>query len=175
VIVVSDSGPLMALAKVGGLDTLFSLFPKILTPPAVYEELITAGLRLGAPDAALLQECYRSRQLEIMSPERTKLPVPALLGPGEEQSVLLAIGRRADCLLIDDLDARKAALANLKAAGMGTQLKGTLGVILSACEGGHLSRADAISLVETARNRPDIWISAALCDHVLVLLEKSTH
>jgi hypothetical protein len=49
----------MALAKVGGLDALFRLFPKILTPPAVYEELITAGQRLGAPDAALLRACYR--------------------------------------------------------------------------------------------------------------------
>jgi predicted nucleic acid-binding protein len=165
----------MALAKVGGLDALFGLFPKILTPPAVYEELVTSGLRLGAPDAALLQECYRSKQLDVLSPGPTALPVPAPLGPGEEQSVLLAIGQRATWLLLDDLDARKAALANLKAAGMSTQLKGTLGVILSACEGGHLSRTDAIALVEAARNRPDIWMSASLCDHVLALLGRSTH
>ena len=45
--VVSDAGPLMALAKIGGLDALFKLFSKIWTPPAVYEELITAGLHLG--------------------------------------------------------------------------------------------------------------------------------
>lgn len=29
--VVSDAGPLMALAKVGGLEVLFRLYPKILT------------------------------------------------------------------------------------------------------------------------------------------------
>ncbi len=38
----------MALAKVGGLDALFRLFPKILTPPAVYQELtLQAGGRAG--------------------------------------------------------------------------------------------------------------------------------
>jgi predicted nucleic acid-binding protein len=161
----------MALAKVGGLDALFRLFPKVLTPPAVYEELVTAGLRLGAPDSAVLQACYQSNQLEIASPGAATLPVPALLGPGEEQSILLAIAQRADWLLVDDLDARRSALANLEAAGAGTRLKGTLGVILAAWEGGHLSKSEATLLVETARNRPDIWLSASLCDRVLVLLE----
>jgi len=60
----------MALAKVGGLDALFQLFPKVLTPPAVHEELVTAGLRLGAPDALLLEGHYRSAQIEIRSPSR---------------------------------------------------------------------------------------------------------
>jgi hypothetical protein len=49
----------MALAKVGGLDTLFRLFPKILTPPTVYQEVVTEGLRVGAPDAAILDLRYR--------------------------------------------------------------------------------------------------------------------
>ena len=40
-IIVADAGPLMALAKVNGLDVLFHLFPKILTPPAVYFEVAT--------------------------------------------------------------------------------------------------------------------------------------
>lgn len=89
--VVSDAGPLMALAKIGALDVLFRLFPKILTPPAVHLELITEGLRLGAPDAALLQARYESGELAVMSPRDASLPAPAPLGPGEEQSILLAI------------------------------------------------------------------------------------
>ena len=170
--VVSDSGPLLALAKVCGLEALFRLFPRVLTPPAVYEEVVTAGLRLGAPDAALLEASYRSKQLEIISPGPPALPVPALLGPGEEQSILLAIAQRASWLLIDDLDARRAAFVNLEAAGAVTRLKGTLGVIVAAWEGEHLSKAEAIALVETARNRPDIWLGSALCDRVLALLER---
>ncbi|HEV8580089.1 MAG TPA: hypothetical protein VGX68_13535 [Thermoanaerobaculia bacterium] len=102
----------MAFAKIGGLDTLFRLFPKILTPPAVYHELITEGLRLGAPDAALLDARYRSGDLSIVSPASASLPKPALLGRGEEQSILLAIEKEAMWLLVDDLSARRAAQAS---------------------------------------------------------------
>lgn len=162
----------MALAKVGGLAALFRLFPKILTPPAVYQELITAGLRLGAPDAALLESRYRSQDLQTVSPAGATLPVPASLGAGEEQSILLAIEQQAAWLLVDDLDARQAALANLKAAGADTQLKGTLGVIVSAQEHGHLSMGQAFRLVRSLRERPDIWISASLCDRALDLMKR---
>ena len=41
--IVSDAGPLMALAKTGGLAALFGLFPSVLTAPAVYEEVVAAG------------------------------------------------------------------------------------------------------------------------------------
>lgn len=148
----------------------FRLFPKILTPPAVYTELVTEGLRLGAPDAVLLQACYRSGDLEIVSPQNA--PQRERLGPGEEQSILLAIELQASWLLMDDLDARRSAMADLAVVGSKTQLKGTLGVILSAWEGGHLAKEEAIGQVESIRKRQDIWISADLCQRVLILLEK---
>lgn len=162
----------MALAKVGGLDALFRLFPTVLTPPAVFEELVTAGLRLGAPDAALLFSHYEAGELKILSPTASSLAVQAFLGAGEEQSILLAIEQKAVWLLMDDLEARRAALANLVAAGLETQLKGTLGVVLAAHEQGHLSKQEAVGLVESIRHRPDIWISADLCDRVLRRLEE---
>jgi len=172
VTIVADAGPLMALAKVDALGTLFRLFPKILTPPAVYEELITEGLRLGAPDAVLLQACYRSGELEVVSPRQAALRGPMSLGPGEEQSILLAIEVQATWLLIDDLDARRAALASLSAAGAKAQVKGTLGVILSAWEEGHVEKQEAIGSVEALRQRQDIWIGADLCQRVLDRLER---
>ena len=55
----------MALAKIGALDVLFRIFPKILTPPAVHYELIAEGLRLAAPDVALLQGRYESGELSL--------------------------------------------------------------------------------------------------------------
>jgi predicted nucleic acid-binding protein len=160
----------MALAKVGGLDALFRLFPKVLTPPAVYQELVPEGLRLGAPDAALLEARYRSGELNVISPANASLPRSALLGRGEEQSILLAIEQQAAWLLVDDLSARRAAQANLEAAGVRTGLKGTLGIILSACQHGHLSKEEAVGLVGAVRRRQDIWISNQLCDRTLDLL-----
>lgn len=170
-IVVSDAGPLMALAKVDALDVLFRLFPKVLTPPAVHHELIAEGMRLGAPDATLLQDRYRSGELKVVSPLDAHLSAGPL-GPGEEQSILLAIEVEATWLLIDDLDSRRAAITSLAAAGSKAQLKGTLGVILAAREGGHLAKEEALRLVESLRQRPDIWISDDLCSRVLRLLDR---
>ena len=161
----------MALAKIGALDPLFRLFPKILTPPAVHHELIPEGLRLGAPDAALLQDRYRSGELEIVAPPEARFSAPVHLGPGEEQSILLATEMEATWLLMDDLEARRAAVASLAAAGVKTRLKGTLGVIVSAREGGHLAKEEAVLFVESLRQRPDIWVSAELCARVLALLD----
>jgi uncharacterized protein len=172
VIVVSDAGPLMALAKTGGLGALFSLFPSIITSPAVYEEVVTAGLRLGAPDALLLRELYQAGSLEVQSPAGSSPPLPTSLGRGEEESILLAIERRATWLLADDLDARRAAVANFEAAGVETRVKGSLGIVLSAHQEGRISPEEAIGIVTALSRRPDIWISSKLCARVLMELAR---
>lgn len=170
-IVVSDAGPLIALAKTDGLGALFSLFPSIVTPPAVYEEVVTAGLRLSALDAMLLRECYQSGQLTVQTPTGASLPVPSFLGRGEEESILLAIERRALWFLADDLDARRAAVANFAAAGVETLVKGSLGIILSASREGSIAKEEAIGIVTAMDRRPDIWISSGLCARVLAELK----
>jgi predicted nucleic acid-binding protein len=126
---------------------------------------------LASSDAALLDFRYRSRELVAISPVGLLLPVPALLGAGEQQSILLAIEQRAVWLLVDDLDARRAASTNLEAAKVGTRLKGTLGVIVSACEHGHLSKEAAVGLVDSIRLRKDIWISNQLCNRAVQMLQ----
>lgn len=174
--VVSDAGPLMALAKIGGLDALFKfkLFSKIWTPPAVYEELITAGLHLGAPDASLLESYYRSERIEVRSPGLPLSQEKGLLGAGEEQSIRLAIEERADWLLVDDSDARRAASTSLKTAGLDTRVTGTLGVIVAACQKRKISRQSALRLVDSLSARPDIWISVDLCRRVRETLREES-
>ncbi len=172
--IVSDAGPLMALAKVDGLAVLFRLFPRILIPPAVYEETVIAGQRLGAPDATLLEAFCNEENLVLAAPSLTPLPVPLKLGPGEEESIRLAMGEHADWLLIDDQDARQGALTCFKAAGVTTQIKGTLGVIVSAHQEDHISQSEAIDLVNALSQRPDIWISPDLCRRAIELLARSS-
>ena len=166
-IVIADAGPLIALAKIGALDTLIRLYDSILTPPAVYAEAVTAGSLLGADDAALLETEYQRGVFKVHSPTLAQLPSPAQLGPGEEESIRLAIELKADWLLMDDSDARRAAELNFAAASVSTAVKGTLGVLVSASEHRHLTRAQAIELIEALKGRPDIWISAELCDQVI--------
>jgi uncharacterized protein len=160
----------MALAKVDALSVLFRLFPRIVTPPAVYEETVVAGQHLGAPDAFLLAACYEDRRLEVAVPP--PILEPSRLGRGEEESIALAIEQRADWLLIDDLDARQAAMASFRAARVETQAKGTLGILVSVCQEGLLSQREAINYVNALSERPDVWVSPDLCRRVIEILSR---
>jgi predicted nucleic acid-binding protein len=164
----------MALAKVDGLVALFRLFPRIFVPPAVYEETVIAGQRLGAPDAALIDACFSDQTLILAKPRLPSLPVPLRLGPGEDESIRLAIEQRADWLLIDDSEARQGAQLSFEAAGAKIQIKGALGIIVSAHQEGHLSQGEAIDRVTAMSRRLDIWISPDLCRRVIELLSRSS-
>jgi predicted nucleic acid-binding protein len=159
----------MALAKVGGLDVLFRLFSRVIAPPAVFAETVIAGL--GAPDAALLAEHFREGRIEVRAPSIAPLTTPAKLGPGEEQGLRLAVELHAEWLLMDDREARFFTEAYLEAAGAGTRIKGTLGVIASAYQEGLLPREEALSLLRALGERPDVWLRRKLILRVIESLE----
>lgn len=169
--VVADAGPLIALAKINGLDALFDLYPSLLMTPTVYDEAITAGLALGADDAVRLQQAYEAGRLEVRAPTLPRLPVSALLGAGEVDSIRLAIDLTVDWLLVDDLEARRAAQQNFETSHVSTAIQGTLGVIAASFRAGLVSREKAVALIQAIKGRPDIWISAELCDRVLESLK----
>jgi len=171
VTVVADAGPLIALAKVGGLSVLFSVFPEILIPPAVYAEAVAVGLQRGEPDASALAEHHKRGELRVVTPSADLPEPPPHLGLGERQAIRLALERAADWLLVDDSDARRFAAETFRSSAVDTRIKGALGVIVSAHLAGRLALQDALSLVETMKQRPDIWISRELCRRVAELLE----
>ena len=52
-IVVTNSGPLMALAKLGLLDLLGRLYGKVYMPGAVYDEVVLRGEEGGFSDSRI--------------------------------------------------------------------------------------------------------------------------
>jgi len=169
-IVVSDAGPLIALAKINALDLLANLYGKVYTSQSVYDETITEGLALGADDASELQSAYQQSLLEVASVDIRQAPtlnLPKLIHPGELDSILLALQLQADLLLIDDWDARQIAEANFRQLNAKTSVKGTLGIIVTACQNRILGLQQAIDLLEAIKFRRDIWISAKVCDRVI--------
>ena len=172
--VVADAGPLIALAKVGGLHALLSLYPEILIPPAVHAEAVIAGERRRDPDAMVLAQHCESGELRVVAPSGAlPLQLP-LLGLGERQAILLALERSANWLLVDDLDARRFAHETFRSAAMDTRIKGSLGVIVSARLAGTLPLAEALRLVESMQARPDVWVSRELCRRVVATLLASS-
>lgn len=164
--VVADAGPLIALAKIGGLELLFNLHPQIITPPAVFDEVVRDGHSIGAPDAALLEAEYEAGRLAVERLENPPILDAGRLGLGERESIQLAADHQASWLLVDDLEAREAATGYFASTSTSTRIKGTLGVVTVGYLEGLLSLEDALALLEGIRSRADVWISTALCRRV---------
>ena len=123
--VVSNAGPLIALARIEKTEFLPQLYGDIVIPPAVREEVIgTDKERKGA-------ETLASAEWLHTVPVSNQMGVTFLrerLDAGESEAIVLALELGADFLLIDEAPGRKRADAR------GIPLTGTLGVLLFAKE-----------------------------------------
>jgi len=176
-IAVSNTGPLIALAKIQALDLLLALYRKVYVPPSVYQEAVIEGMAQKAPDALLIQEAFTSPIFEI-HPLEKKVVYPALfekIHVAEQESILLAIQLKADVLLIDDWNARLIAEDTFHAQRLKTEIKGTLGVITTAFIQQILQAEEAIQLLERIKLRRDIWIHPRLCDQVIQAIRRASH
>jgi predicted nucleic acid-binding protein len=149
-LVVSDSSPLNFLIRLHSVEILPKLFGGVLVPPEVEAELT----RTTTPLIVLEFIASKPEWLQVRSPTRIE-NIPKL-HPGEIAAISLAREVKADLVLIDDGDARKAA------ASRGLAVTGLLGVLERADER-HL-----INLNELAPRLPtDYHIDRALVDAAL--------
>ena len=105
-VVISDTGPLIALAGIGQLSLLKSLFNSVIIPESVWMES-----QVKTDDAAkVIEEAVASGWLTVESASMLK-DFPVSLGDGEQQAMQLALNSSSGSLLImDDRLARREAL-----------------------------------------------------------------
>jgi uncharacterized protein len=150
-IVVSDTSPILNLARINRLQLLASLYREIVIPSAVYEELAASTGDLAATAdfasspwivVATVQDQERVKQLR------------KILDYGEAEAVILAIERKADLFLVDERCARRTASSE------GLAVRGLLGVIGHAKRAGLIDAAKPLldELIHVAR----FWIGPAL-------------
>lgn len=121
--VIADTGPLIALERIGHLSLLKRLYQTVWMPPAVRGELLRGSRVLGWPDPMRGTPWIRvSRQALGVSAHLLRTN----LGAGESEALALALQSRPSLLLLDDLAARTTAHA------LGLRYTGTLGVLLKA-------------------------------------------
>ncbi|MHA1521323.1 MAG: hypothetical protein ACTSVZ_04690 [Promethearchaeota archaeon] len=125
---MSNSSPLILLAKVDQLELLFTIFDKIFIPSEVFQEVVVKGKKKGQLDAFLVEEKVNEGKIEIKEIDITKIKFPHLknnyLHPGELDAINLALSLSEDVILLDDEEARVFARA------LGLQVKGTLGLLI---------------------------------------------
>jgi len=132
--IVCNTSPIYYLHKIGRLHVLGDLFTEISIPTAVVQEL-DEGKRLGynAPD---VRDFQWIKQHSVIVPAA----LGALgIGSGETEAITLALNNTVKLILLDDGEARRAALERK------LPVMGTIGVLVTSVRKGILPQlADSL-------------------------------
>lgn len=129
-LIIADSSPLIALARIGQLALLPRLYSKTLIPPEVWDEVTVQGK--GRPGA---KEVNEASWLEIRTPDPLLVgTVGILVDSGEAEVIALAQAIPASFVLLDDSHARKVAKR------LNLRIIGTVGLLLRARWAGLLNK-----------------------------------
>ena len=112
--VVSDSGPILSFARASRLDFLQQICPKIISPDAVYEDIVKRGVRKRGAEEVKTASWIERR---AVTHRRLMEALPRRLHLGEREAIALARELHA-VLLIDEHMARKEAILQVVRAAV---------------------------------------------------------
>lgn len=126
--VVCNTGPLIGLASIQMAWLPFRLFPEVIVPEEVREELLAKD----SPDAEHLAEVMTMARIH---PRQSKLDrfLLAELDAGETAVILAALHLGLPTVILDERKARRIA-----SHIYGLQVKGTAGLLVEAKNCGHI-------------------------------------
>ena len=151
-VVVSDAGPLIALAKTDSLFVLQRLFSQATVPDAVRRE---CAAKEGI-DSRRIEDAVADGWLSV-APVQVRERFPRSLGQGEIEAIQLALDAESALLIMDDRLARREAMRR------GLDYLGTVGLLHLAEQRSVVDDAGRLlRRMATAGYR----ISPALLDHL---------
>lgn len=140
--IVSDSSPLIHLARANAIDLLKRMFGNVEVPPAVYLEVVERGKQLKFADAFDVEVAMKEGWLRVAKLNKDGMRMAKelgrrlSLGRGEIEAIALADQIKA-LLLIDERPAKRIA------ASLGTKSVGSLSIILNAVRMNLLDKGEA--------------------------------
>ncbi len=129
---VSDSTPLIFLAKIGKLHLLRSVFEEVLIPEEVYNEVVLQGEEY--PDAALIEESVKIGTVKVKRAKPAQIDAP--IEEGEKAAIALALREKIDDVLIDEGKVRRVAKI------LGLKPKGTIWILSALYEKELISKEE---------------------------------
>jgi len=146
-IAVSNSTPLIYLAKVGRLNIVRDVFGKVFIPEAVFNEAVVQGKMLKMSDAFIIEKAVgswilRGQVKPEISAEYSFLDTNIKLGVGEREALKLCKQLNAEYVIVDDREARRASRI------LGITPVGTFGVIIQAFRQNLVTRKEALKTVD---------------------------
>lgn len=126
--IVSNSTPLIGLAKIGRLDLLKDLFGVVFIPPEVKIETVERGEENKSPDAYVIRKTIEEEWIIVEETGFLQGLEEFGIDVGESAAIMLAKKKNSKDVLIDERHARLAAKA------LGLRPLGIIYVLLSALE-----------------------------------------
>ena len=106
-IAVSNSGPLIHLARAGLIDFLFRLYDKIFIPESVFDEVVTKGKEEGHSDAIIIEQAISNSKIEVKKVMKgNEKYFSSKLHQGELDAVRLVLNSKIELIWFDDEEAR---------------------------------------------------------------------
>lgn len=127
--VVSDASPLVSLARIETLSVLPALYPSVVLPEAVWEEVVVAGQ--GQPGANTIREASWVERRTVANRELVRA-LRQDLDPGEAEAIALAVEMESVLLLMDEKHGRETA------DHFDLSCVGTIGLLIEAKRNGHI-------------------------------------
>ncbi len=143
---ITDSTPLIYLAKVGKLE-LLRAYTEVFIPGAVYEETVNKGLKKGFLDAQIIQKEIEKGAIKVkelnarQQKEAQEFMKFAEIEAGEAETIILARDLDAE-LILDDLVAQGAAKV------LGLELLWTTSLVLMLLGEKKLQKKEARKIIE---------------------------
>ena len=131
--IVSDSTTLIILFDLNRLELLSNLFPKIISPSAVYDEISTKRA-IELPPFITVQKASENETLKSLR---------QLLDLGESEAIALALELNSK-LIIDEKKGRKIAMRQ------GLEIIGLLGIVYANIKKEFISKEEARSFLNRA-------------------------
>lgn len=157
--IVCNTGPLIALSRIGQIDLLERYFRKICIPKEVYKEVCIKGM--GKPGA---KEIKQANWIEIREVKDvfTVEVLELKLNKGEAEVIVLAKQVKAELVIIDERIPREMIEA------LGFRVIGTVGILIKAAQEGYLNIREYL---DKLRNK-GFWLSDEVYYKVLSFLEE---
>jgi len=163
--VVSDSTPLIHLAKTGKLNIIRDLFGKVFIPKGVYDEVVTRGKALNISDSYIIEKqigiwITRMAVTPEFDSRYSFLDSNTRLGSGEKEAIKLCEQLKAEYLIADDREARRVSkMLNVKPLG-------TCALIVQASRQGLIEKNEALQILDDL-TKAGFRIGAALYRRML--------
>ncbi|MBI2559147.1 hypothetical protein HYW20_07545 [Candidatus Woesearchaeota archaeon] len=160
--IISNSSPLILLAKINKLNLLEKMYNKIAIPYEVYNEVVIKGKNENYSDAALVEKDINEfifvKDLNSESKKEAE-KLKKILGSGESEAIALCVQEKARLLLIDNLEPRK--IAQIKSI----KCRSTPGILLEALKNKTTTFSEYESAIKELSKYA--WLSGDIVAHFL--------